>query len=82
MTLDYMRGLTVPASGKKRLETTQGTGTGLGLSIADRIIADHSGRILFYSSAERGTTVRVELPMAELPADDGPTTTLLPVSSA
>lgn len=45
--------------------TTKGSGTGLGLSIADRIIADHSGRILFYSSAERGTTVRVELPVAD-----------------
>ncbi len=56
---------------------TKGTGTGLGLSIADRIIADHRGRILFDSSAERGTTVRVELPMADLPADDGPTTMLI-----
>jgi PAS domain S-box-containing protein len=45
--------------------TTKSSGTGLGLSIADRIIADHGGRILFYSSAERGTTVRVELPVAD-----------------
>ena len=42
-------------------------GTGLGLAIAKTIVEGHGGRIELESSPDRGTTVRVELPLS-LPA--------------
>ena len=41
--------------------TTKRHGTGLGLAIVDRIVAAHGGELTFESSAERGTTARIEL---------------------
>jgi signal transduction histidine kinase len=47
--------------------STKPTGTGLGLALAARIIAAHEGAVHVDSEPGRGTTVRVELPVA--PAD-------------
>lgn len=43
-------------------------GTGLGLSICQSIVQAHSGSLNLASEVNRGTTVTVTLPMAELPA--------------
>ena len=38
-------------------------GTGLGLSISDKIVRDHGGFMEFLSPVDRGTTVKVYLPV-------------------
>ncbi|HZQ71054.1 MAG TPA: ATP-binding protein [Terriglobales bacterium] len=43
--------------------TTKGNGTGLGLSLAKRIVEEHDGKIDVESSAGRGTTFLVRLPI-------------------
>ena len=48
-------------------------GTGLGMAVIHGIVADHGGEIEVDSAVERGTTVRVRLPMGhEAPAPDEP----------
>src|SRR5207244_12929991 len=44
-------------------------GTGLGLHIAHAIVDAHGGRIEVSSEVGRGTTFRVELPPATVPAE-------------
>ncbi len=39
-------------------------GTGLGLAIAQRIMKDHHGELTLVSTSERGTTMRITLPLA------------------
>ena len=41
-------------------------GTGLGLAIVKHLVAAHGGRLDIDSEVERGTTVRVTLPVAEV----------------
>ena len=43
--------------------TTKAHGTGLGLSVVRRLVADHGGSVMVDSVPDRGTTVRVELPV-------------------
>lgn len=43
--------------------TTKKEGTGLGLSVTHRIIEEHKGRLEIVSSKEKGTVVRVYLPV-------------------
>jgi two-component system, NtrC family, sensor histidine kinase AtoS len=45
--------------------STKPTGTGLGLPLVARIVAAHAGRIGIDSVVGAGTTVRVELPLAQ-----------------
>ncbi|UCF98773.1 MAG: PAS domain S-box protein [Spirochaetaceae bacterium] len=47
--------------------TTRGEqgGTGLGLSVSQRIIREHGGTMSFRSTSGRGTTVTVDLPLAD-----------------
>jgi PAS domain S-box-containing protein len=45
--------------------TTKKKGSGLGLMIVQRIVRDHGGLIKLESHAERGTTFRIWLPLAE-----------------
>jgi len=44
--------------------TTKAGGTGLGLSIAARILEKHGGRLEYTTTAHRGTTFRLVLPIA------------------
>ncbi len=46
------------------LFTTKAKGMGFGLAITKRIIEAHGGKILLESVFEKGTTVKVELPLA------------------
>jgi two-component system nitrogen regulation sensor histidine kinase NtrY len=41
-------------------------GTGLGLAIADKIVADHGGRILVRDNAPRGSIFTIEIPEQQL----------------
>ncbi len=49
--------------------STKEDGTGLGLSIAQRIIADHRGRLEVESGEDRGTTFIISIPFEE-PGDE------------
>ncbi len=64
----HNRGEVIPRENLSRLKdpffTTKREGTGLGLAIVDRIVAAHGGKLAFESSAEKGTTVRMELQSA------------------
>lgn len=44
--------------------TTKQHGTGLGLAIVQSVVSDHGGKITAESSAGRGTTFHIELPLA------------------
>jgi signal transduction histidine kinase len=44
--------------------TTKKKGTGLGLAVSYKIIQDHNGDITVESKAAKGTTIRVQLPLA------------------
>ncbi len=46
----------------KPFYTTKPKGTGLGLAISKRLIEDHGGTIHIKNNAERGATVRINLP--------------------
>jgi len=48
-----------------RRKGTRQRGTGLGLAIVRRIVDDHGGRVELTSAVGRGTTARVQLPLAE-----------------
>ncbi len=44
--------------------STKSSGTGLGLAITKKIIEAHEGTITFSSEKDKGTTFRIEIPMA------------------
>ena len=45
------------------LSTTKAKGSGLGLAIVGRIIETHRGNIRIQSRLERGTVIRITLPV-------------------
>ena len=49
--------------------TTKATGTGLGLAIVRRTLRAHGGDITIDSPAQGGTTLRMVLPLGEMPRD-------------
>ena len=52
---------------------TRGTGgMGLGLYLCRRIVEAHGGQLAIESEPQKGTTVRVELPIRELSVDGEP----------
>jgi two-component system, OmpR family, phosphate regulon sensor histidine kinase PhoR len=48
-----------------------GPGKGLGLAIARHVVAGHGGRMWVDLAAEKGTTIRFTLPVAQSPSPDG-----------
>ena len=48
--------------------STKSDGTGLGLSVAHGIVTEHEGRIEVSSSAGRGTTIVIDIPLLEVEA--------------
>lgn len=60
-------GCGIPAENLKKLFvpffTTRGNGTGLGLSIVEKIIANHRGEIKVLSKTDKGTIVRIKIPI-------------------
>ena len=53
--------------------STKDTGTGLGLAIARNAIEEHSGKIEVRSELDRGTTMRVLLPLPKAEFSGGVT---------
>ncbi|MEO6598913.1 MAG: PAS domain-containing sensor histidine kinase [Polyangiaceae bacterium] len=58
--------------GERESRTAKTAGLGLGLYISWEIVRAHGGRIEVESSADRGTTFRVKLPLRSLTKDDRP----------
>lgn len=60
-------GCGIPAENLEKLFvpffTTRGNGTGLGLSIVDKIITNHRGEIKVLSKIDKGTIVRIKIPI-------------------
>ena len=55
-----------PETAKKAFQpffSTKSKGTGLGLAIVERVVKQHGGRVAVESSADRGTTVSIMLPV-------------------
>jgi signal transduction histidine kinase len=48
--------------------TTKEKGTGLGLAIAHHIVVKHQGRLEVQQTSSRGTSVRIGLPVGNVPA--------------
>jgi two-component system, cell cycle sensor histidine kinase and response regulator CckA len=48
--------------------TTRPGGTGLGMSVVFGVVQDHRGTIDVESAPDRGTTVRIELPLTQIPS--------------
>jgi PAS domain S-box-containing protein len=48
--------------------TTRPGGTGLGMAVVFGVVQDHRGTIEVDSAPDRGTTVRIELPLTHLPS--------------
>jgi len=67
-------GVGIPSENMQKLYnpffTTKPHGTGLGLSIVYRIIDEHKGTITITSEKEKGTTVRVELPINKVESSE------------
>ncbi|GAE91282.1 hypothetical protein JCM21714_227 [Gracilibacillus boraciitolerans JCM 21714] len=57
----------IPSSIKQTLfepfSTSKSNGTGLGLNVVCRIIKNHQGKIILYSSDQSGTTFKIVLPL-------------------
>jgi PAS domain S-box-containing protein len=51
--------------------TTKGAGSGLGLAVAAGIVAAHGGEMSAESDGQRGTTMKVRLPLVAEPAEAG-----------